>query len=89
MSARWWIAGPSIGPLHTTLASGRIGARRYARMRGRYWPNRFRRVSYWLLGVWALEAWFWIAYGAALLLIAGWRIWEARSATVRARRATI
>jgi uncharacterized membrane protein len=66
MSARWWISGPSLGPLHTTLASGRIGHRRH----GSWWSHRFAKVSYWLFGVWAIEAAVWAVVVLAMLTAA-------------------
>lgn len=62
MSASWRISGPGIGPFRTTLASGRIGRRH----RGSWWSHRFTKVSYWLFGVWAIEAAFWVAVGLAM-----------------------
>ena len=79
MSARWYVRGPSFGPVHTTLASGRFGGRR-VRYRRPYWPSRFTRLSYWLLGIWALEAAFWMLYGTALLVLLACHAWHARSA---------
>jgi hypothetical protein len=75
MSARWRLAGPSFGPLHTTLASGRIGGTRRRPRAGSRWTRRFGSLWYWLLGIWAAEAAFWILYGAVW---ASLTLWEAR-----------
>lgn len=67
---RWRIAGPGIGPFRTTLASGRIGGTRRRRRAHRGWSRRFGTLWYWVLGVWAAEAAFWLLYGAVLLAVA-------------------
>jgi hypothetical protein len=62
---RRYLDGPSIGPLRTVLASGRIGGRRKRRRgpAGPWRPRRFRTVRYWLLGLYAVEVMFWTVYG--------------------------
>ena len=81
MSARWYLRGPSFGPLHTTLASGRIGGtrRRVRRVsRGPWWPRRFRTLTYWLLGVYLFELGFWALYGAVWTVLTITALWKAR-----------
>jgi hypothetical protein len=70
---RWWVSGPSLGPLHTTLASGRVGGTRRRRSRGPWWPHRFRSLLYWAAGLWAIEAAFWTVYALVWAGVWCWR----------------
>jgi len=83
---RVYLLGPGVGPLRTVLWSSRGRRLRPRRSRGPWWPRRHRTLRYWLLGLWAIEAWFWGAYALVLGVAWAWRWWTARA---RRRRATV
>lgn len=58
---RWYLSGPSLGPLHTVLASGGFTRRR--NVQRPWWPRRWFTIRYWVLGIWSVEALYWTVYG--------------------------